>query len=98
MKENKFTQGKWKAMDGHSGSDVVAFVTCNDATVASCRRINVSDEEGKANAKLISAAPELLSALQSLLIFSKAEVPEKYHSEYAKVWEPAVEAIKKATE
>ena len=65
MKTN-YTKGKWKVMDGHEGSNMVSYIQCNEATVATCFRINVSDEEGKANARLISKAPELLQSVIKL--------------------------------
>lgn len=52
-----------------------------------------TDDEVKANAKLIAAAPDLLEALQDILPFTE-EFINNNHPAHKK----AIEAIKKATE
>ena len=50
------TQGEWIVEDGN-------VVKCNGATICTARRINVSDEEAEANARLIASSPILLDVL-----------------------------------
>ena len=54
------TQGEWKVEDGN-------IVKCNEAVICTARRINVSDEEANANARLIASAPAMLQTLQEIL-------------------------------
>jgi hypothetical protein len=92
----KHTQGPWIAIErytdrnaipiGHKRADgaIAIFAECNGLVGVT------GDTEGDANAKLIAAAPELLAALQELVLAPNKIRPEKY-------WDDARAAIAKAT-
>jgi len=52
-------------------------------------------EEAERNAMLIRTAPELLEAIQELLLFSKKEVPQDYRNEYFELWKKCETVINK---
>lgn len=69
--EKKFTKGDWTTGNLYKGA-----VGVNDkkVIVADCSfDSDVSKEEQAANAKLISAAPDLLKACESMLLLLKSE-------------------------
>lgn len=76
MKEFKGTKGKW-LLDTYGGQGSVIDITVNindeeDAQIAQVYSLNemcykeFQNEEHKANAKLIAAAPEMLEMLQKI--------------------------------
>ena len=63
--------------------------------VADCRTVDVGFEEGKANAKLIAASPELLAACKMVLAWADSEcLPQG--SQYDGPWEEIEAAVAKA--
>jgi len=75
MKTFKGTKGEWRILHGSSRLETDIF--CNDIIIAEVKHYNEGDDDwtqydptlgkGRANAKLIAAAPELLEALQLAL-------------------------------
>lgn len=82
----KHTQGPWSTEQGDGQLHVVSEF----GTIAQVGPCNTVDEEDDANARLIAAAPELLAALQELVLAPNKFRPEKY-------WDAARSAISKAT-
>ena len=66
---NKHTQGKWHI--GKRAADVAVYGEKGEE-IAKILSFYNSDEENKANARLIAAAPELLAHLE-MLVFGIAE-------------------------
>jgi hypothetical protein len=61
--EIKFTTGQWKV--GKNGTSV----ECDNDIVATCHHVTerwITEEQAKANANLISAAPDMFSVLSDL--------------------------------
>lgn len=92
----KHTPGKWAVSNHMDNGDLVIRdkdeqIICN----IDCDRsaFNISDNEAKANAKLIAAAPELLEALTELLRQSQLII----NGIPASVKVTAKKAIEKAT-
>jgi len=87
MKNNKHTQGQWTVTNGMpyimSGMKEIAKINCDIQN-----NFELESAEIEANAKLIAAAPELLSALAECLSY----LPTKHN-----VQKKAIEAINKAT-
>ena len=87
--DTEFLEGEWEiaicAVDKGDGDlpPMIAAVT----------NLSLVDEEAEANAKLISAAPELLYALQELMTCKHGEFCDHYPAAYKK----ARAAIAKAT-
>jgi hypothetical protein len=85
----KHTQGEWKYLKlTHTNEFEISNGKTRSAVVP------YTDDEGLANAKLITAAPELLEALNNLILantHNKGEFIMKRIDE-------GIEAIKKATE
>lgn len=88
----KHSKGEWKAQ-----SDI--WIANGEKMVAKTIATNMSREEREANAKLISAAPEMLEAL---LFFEKFDDVETYSDEWVELATQHLnmveKAIKKATE
>ena len=77
MSEAKFTKGEWEAVDGTKIGEQVLFVhvpTLDSKGKVVCRLTRVVDthiplnEQDIANAHLIAAAPEMYSALESIVM------------------------------
>lgn len=70
-KPSRITLTSIKMKTKHTAEKLVVkfgtVVKCNEATICETRRINVSEEERKANAVLIAAAPQMLEAIQGCL-------------------------------
>ena len=65
MKPVRFTNGKWRVLEGLDHNDnLTVAVEGGERTVCECV---CADSEDRANAHLIAAAPELYDALQSFL-------------------------------
>lgn len=83
MKEFKGTKGEWVV---HNPDKGVITISTKEAYIC-----DVDDhEEGKENARLIAAAPDLLEALKKLLHFAQFGVVSQEEIEVAE------QAIKKA--
>ncbi len=59
--ESKHTKGDWQALQGDYFTDYK--VSTEEMNIATVWAIDIPDEEAVANAKLIAAAPDLLSVL-----------------------------------
>lgn len=68
---NDHTRGPWTVAD--NGTIEAAF----------CGRIGYLSDVGRADARLIAAAPDLLAAIQELLIYAEGRV-EEAHILYAR--------------
>ena len=93
---NKHTQGPWRIWNLNNNT-VVAGEIGKAIVMAECSPAFISGEAAIANAKLISAAPELLEALEQVLddlSSSTMKFPDFGVCEAA--WDQAIEAIKKA--
>ncbi len=97
---NKHTPGEWVVsktyLDG-SSSTVITRVSAPDKGTTICDIWGMNTEEGKANAKLIAAAPELLGALQELVKTFNPYNQAMYRFAFEQI-KQAEQAIKKATE
>lgn len=100
MEESKHTKGEWSAC---CLKDRPHFVFGESGHITICglyqkqEMLNdLSDEELRANAKLIAAAPDLLEALNSMLNIFNRDLPEGSIGEMT--CNKAINAIKKATE
>lgn len=99
----KHTTGEWKAQIDHSrssGNYPKTLIVSNGNLIAVChkREWEISQEEAEANAKLISAAPDLLRAAHNALVTLEAMnrlIATTIATETRKELEAA---IKKATE
>lgn len=60
-----YTKGEWKV----SGSGKRVWVTHEDASVVPIAEIRGENEEAKANAHLIAAAPAMYEALKAIDVF-----------------------------
>lgn len=74
MAETKHTPGPWKVA-AHSGQHR-SFISSNDESVLPIKNdgiyiAHVLGPDNKANARLIAAAPDLLTALKALLPFTQ---------------------------
>jgi hypothetical protein len=96
--KTKHTQGKWETYDGHEGSNMVSYIRCNEATIATCFRINVSDGEGKANAKLIAESPNLLKHLQYVIDAWEDYIQTGHKGTVQEFIDKAKKTIKKSTD
>ena len=92
-----YTQGEWKIGEGE------IFRPASSGSISPyykriCSFVNTGNTESKANAKLISAAPEMLDALQNAPIVSKFNNAEAFIEAFEK-WRDYYKtpALKKAT-
>jgi hypothetical protein len=91
----KYTEAPWE-IDGFNSFSVIH--KCDDGRweqIANCRPPYTTEklEESKVNAKLISAAPDLLEALEGILDIGKRDMSNPKYDTYFRT---AKEAIKKA--
>lgn len=84
--EKRFTKGNWSQTSSN-------HVKCDFNTIAYAYSMNVGDEQAKANAKLMAAAPELLEACIQI-----AEYIELHNISDGEAYFIVKNAIKKATE
>tara|TARA_R110000851_G_scaffold17261_1_gene55037 strand:- start:81 stop:392 length:312 start_codon:yes stop_codon:yes gene_type:complete len=102
MKEFKGTQGEWKIVSLHSKHETIVATSTHRIAEAkhyhekiSATLLEPTEEEGKANAKLIAAAPKLLKAL--IKINELAECSDDRFSNYSdEIYNYSSEAINKA--
>jgi hypothetical protein len=64
---NKFTPGPWNQGDGSISSQRLVYGGKYNVLIASTENNSVSLSKGKANARLIAAAPDLLEALEEIM-------------------------------
>lgn len=107
-----YTKGKWKVTHSESKDayNVIGTVPGLKYKIARCPYLQLGDlgldemskKEAEANARLISAAPDLLEALRGLLEVKEWKDKHGKDEHYLKAqtiaWENAKAAIKKATE
>lgn len=67
----KHTPGPWTVDD--SVPDEAVYVMCPSGTIANVGPCGTPDDEDKANARLIAAAPDLLEALKNTLCYLEAD-------------------------
>ena len=105
---SKHTQGPWEAngqkitAKGEENVSTGGKFNIVDLVIASThyrdRRTQIGAGQAEANAKLIAAAPELLSALENLTKAMREDMPhfkEKQWPEYAKAMQAITKAIGK---
>lgn len=91
--EKKFTKGEWIDLKRSVG------VCISDSVFGICYVCNwMSKKESEANAKLIAAAPELLEALNDLVLASDLSSNSPVVGNWNELIKNAKNAIKKATE
>lgn len=88
--ETKFTKGEWSINEWTQPDDRISIGAVGTPLIAIVPSRDVSYNEQKANAKLITAAPDLLEALMN--------IENDDNSIPATIWEMRNAAIKKATE
>ncbi len=71
---NTHTSAPWQI--DYSGNCHIGITDENDRTLAFCSLQNENGDEDEANAHLISAAPDLLSALEKLLQISQDKLDQ----------------------
>lgn len=86
------TPSPWQV--DHSGTCHIGITDKNERTIAFCNLQNEDGDEDEANARLIAAAPDLLSALENLADYVFAF--EGKQNICTSVWMDAREAIAKA--
>jgi hypothetical protein len=99
MSESQFTPGPWKVF-GRPYDRYFAVIDSmpdrDGAVVANCIcHVALTNEDAKANANLIAAAPELLAALQELITLKDTK-PHDYEQRKIQAWRAAREAIENA--
>ncbi len=96
--KTKHTKGIWSVLEGKN-KEFYVFVNNDNALDFIYHRVAsifaTSLKEREANAKLISAAPELLNSLTELLNLLEENEPQWYLRGH---YNRAIKAIKKATE
>ena len=96
--EKKFTEEEWRV---YLSTTPYADVVTDGFDICTCWSGHVGEDEAKANAKLIAAAPDLLHRLNNIVLSIKAH-PDYVNGEEGDEWHDIVElaeqAIKKATE
>lgn len=99
--KTEFTKGEWSINNWTQPDDTIAVGAVGTPLIARVHLRDVSINEQKANAKLITAAPRLLTMLNSLVLSVTAH-PDYVMGEKGDEWHDIIEmcedAIKKATE
>lgn len=94
---NKHTHGPWFSEDLIEGTDqeFIGVSSDNVNNIADVWAIDTTQEQCRANARLIAAAPELLDALETMVRYSQGgdippkSVVDRAHSAIAKAIGPA---------
>jgi hypothetical protein len=89
-KELTDRQGYTRSITGVHGPETVNVINWNGIS-------RPATENGKANARLIAAAPELLEALGALMAKLSAKLPALQYHDCKEAYEQARAAIAKAT-
>ena len=91
--ENEFTKGEWRvSLSNTSYADIVV----DGFDICTCWSGYVGEDETKANAKLIAAAPDLIEALNDLVLASEKTL-QLNEGNLGVLINNAIKAIKKAT-
>lgn len=96
---NKHTPGPWSVNSWHGGGISITIGATGTPLIATAHLRDVSVNQLKANALLISAAPELLAALQEIdnwLVCSAIATPEDMAQSFQHMQGVASAAIAKA--
>ena len=94
--EKRFTEGEW--VIDKKRDTVCIDILCNDEVVATCWDDYDCVDQLRANAKLIAAAPDLLEALNDLVLASDLSSNSPVVGNWNVLINNAKNAIKKATE
>lgn len=95
MSDRKHTPGPWRVCEENESATTVIGGRWCDRIAEVFHWDGSSREESDANALLVAAAPELLSALQ-IMLHEFVELPEMAHTERAQAAKLARQAIAKA--
>ena len=90
--KKKFTEGEWTIGQNNFCIDIL----CNDKVLATCWGTVKVRSERIANAKLIASAPDLLEALNDLVLASEKTL-QLNEGNLGVLINNAIKAIKKAT-
>lgn len=94
--KKKFTEGEW--IVDKNRDTVCIDILCNDEVVATCWDDYDCVDQLRANAKLIAAAPDLLEALNDLVLASDLSSNSPVVVNWNELINNAKKSIKKATE
>ena len=94
--KKKFTEGEW--IIDKKRDTVCIDILCNDEVVATCWDDYDCVDQLRANAKLIAAAPDLLEALNDLVLASDLSSNSPVVGNWNALINNAKKSIKKATE
>lgn len=87
---SNFTPGPWKIAQWEQTTSIKANDGVGDVYI--CNLTQGQGDEGRANARLIASAPELLTALESLIEFAHAALSGTVHADTLQNYEAIARA------